>query len=86
MYKWFIDIFQIEKLVLENGQLKQSKLELEDQVTRQEKELTCANAEINKLQSSLFNSMSEVDVLRGKVKNTYSYVLSPSPLICSDFF
>ena len=68
MYKWFIDIFQIEKLVLENGQLKQSKLELEDQVTRQEKELTCANAEINKLQSSLFNSMSEVDVLRGKVK------------------
>ena len=70
MYKWFIDIFQIEKLVLENGQLKQSKLELEDQVTRQDKELTCANAEINKLQSSLFNSMSEVDVLRGKVKNT----------------
>ena len=70
MYKWFIDIFQIEKLVLENGQLKQSKLELEDQVTRQEKELTCANAEINKLQSSLFNSMSEADVLRGKVRNT----------------
>ena len=68
MYKWFIDIFQIEKLVLENGQLKQSKLELEEQVNRQDKELTCANAEINKLQSSLFNSMSEVDVLRGKVK------------------
>ena len=35
----------------------------------------CANAEINKLQSSLFNSMSEVDVLRGKVmlKNTSDY-------------
>ena len=60
-------LLQIERLVLENGKLKQSKIELEDKVSRQEKELTCANSEINKLQSSLFNSMSEVDVLRGKV-------------------
>ena len=69
------NILQIEKLVLENGQLKQTKRELEDQVKKQEKDLTCANAEINKLQSSLFNSMSEVDVLRGKVmlKNTSDY-------------
>ena len=72
-YAWFFNkeqnfnILQIEKLVLENGQLNQTKRELEDQVKKQEKDLTCANAEIDKLQSSLFNSMSEVDVLRGKV-------------------
>ena len=72
-YAWFFNkeqnfnILQIEKLVLENGQLNQTKRELEDQVKKQEKDLTCANAEIDKLQSSLFNSMSEVDVLRRKV-------------------
>ena len=80
-YAWFFNkeqnfnILQIEKLVLENGQLNQTKRELEDQVKKQEKDLTCANAEIDKLQSSLFNSMSEVDVLRGKVmlKNIRDY-------------
>ena len=66
------NLLQIERLVLENGQLKQCKIELEDQVSRQEKELNCANSEINKLQSSLFNSMSEVDVLRGKVMTDQS--------------
>ena len=80
-YAWFFNkeqnfnILQIEKLVLENGQLNQTKRELEDQVKKQEKDLTCANAEIDKLQSSLFNSMSEVDVLRRKVmlKNIRDY-------------
>ena len=56
-------------MVLENGELKQSNSELEDKVYRQEKELGNARSEINKLQSALFNSKSEVDVLRGKVSN-----------------
>jgi hypothetical protein len=47
--------------------LKQSNLELEDQVSRQEKELRNASSEINKLHSALFNSKSEADLLRAKV-------------------
>ena len=52
---------------MENGQLKQSNLELEERVLRQEKELVEARSEITKLQAALFNSKSEIDVLRGKV-------------------
>ena len=52
---------------MENGQLKQSNLELEERVIRQEKELLEARSEITKLQAALFNSKSEIDILRGKV-------------------
>ena len=59
---------EIEKLVKENGQLKQSNLELENQVIRQKRDETNARSEINKLQSALFKSKSEIDVLLGKAE------------------
>ena len=57
---------EIERLVLENGQLKQANLELKERVARQEKEMGDARSEINKLQAALFNSKSEIEELRRK--------------------